>query len=139
MASGGITMITIDELGGICDVRCSLALGWFETVGRWVPDEPHPERQRWFSTVCHRLAWHAELWAERRPAIPHDAVRTRPRSIEVTASGDRLEALGAHLIAERGALAAISARVDADLDPATLRVISLVDADLVDLLGHRPD
>lgn len=127
-------MIPIDELVTLSERRCTLALGWFETLGGWVVDEPDPRRQRWFATACHRLAWHADLWSDRRPAIPHDVVHPRPRPASVDPTGDRAAALSAHLAAERNELAALAARVDPDLDPATLRVIALVDADLAELL-----
>jgi hypothetical protein len=131
-------MIPIDELISISQARSSLALGWFERLGRWVVDEPDPRRQRWFATACHRLGWHAELWIDRRPAVPHDAIHSRPEATPVDPDGDRCAALAAHLHAERDALTGLADRIDPDLDPATLRVIRLVDADLVDLLDHRP-
>lgn len=131
-------MIPIDELVTICDARCSLALGWFETLGRWVVDEAPGQRQRWYATACHRLAWHAELWSGRRPAVPHDVVGPHPRPAEVRPTGDRVAALSAHLTSERDELSTIAARVDADLDPSTLRVVALVEADLIDLLRQRP-
>lgn len=131
-------MIPIHRLVTIADDRASLALGWFETLGRWVVDERDARSQQWFATACHRLAWHAELWSERRPAVPHDIAHPRPRAAEVSRVGDRVAALETHLADERERLADLAARIDPDLDPATIRLISLVDADLADLLRRRP-
>jgi hypothetical protein len=46
----------------------------FELLGAWVPAVPEPEVKIRVHTEARRHAWHAELWAERLPAIAPDAV-----------------------------------------------------------------
>lgn len=124
------------ELVGVCEERAAADLGWFVLLGERVRDEPDPRRQRWFATAAHRHAWHAELWAERRPAIPHDASSPPPRPAPPELGDDLVAAYQEHLVAQRAFLAGLRAETDPDLDPSTHRVIDLVDADLADLLHH---
>jgi hypothetical protein len=130
-------VIGIVDLVDVCDRRYADDLGWFTLLGRWVTDEPDPARQRWFAVASHRHAWHAELWAQRRPAIPHDADHVLPDPAAVEPTGDRAAAYAAHLVAVRAELADLRAAIDPELDPSTLRTLTLVDADLAALQPPR--
>jgi hypothetical protein len=133
-----IDPITITDLVGICDECYAVDLGWFETIGGWVADESDPARQRWFAVAGHRLAWHAELWARRRPAIPHDTDHSLPPAAPVAVTGDRLAAAAAFLEESRAFVDGLRRRTDPVLDPATHRLADLVDADLADLQRRLP-
>ena len=126
-------MIAITDLIEVCDEQYARHLGWFELLGQRVRAEPDPALQRLFATAAQRHAWHAELWASRRPAIPHDMVHTLPPPVAPAIEDDLPAAYREHLVAERAKLARLRADVDRDLDPSTVRVIDLVDADLADL------
>lgn len=133
MAIGGPPVIPIHELVDLCDRRAAIDLGWFEMLGMWATDEPAGADQQTWAVAGHRHAWHAELWSGRRPTIPHDAEHPSPRPLPVEATGDRRTAYRSHLGHTRAELARIRAAVDATLDPATARVVDLVDADLAEL------
>lgn len=131
--------MTIDELIGVCEERAAADLGWFVVLGERVRNEPDPRLQQLFATAAHRHAWHAELWAGRRPAIPHDASPTPPRPAPPEVGGDVVAAYREHLVAQRAFLAELRTETDPDLDPSTHRVLDLVDADLADLQDQLPD
>lgn len=126
-------MIGIVDLVTVCDEQYAANLGWFVVLGRRVADEPIPALQQLYSTAAHRHAWHAELWAGRRPAIPHDAVHVLPEPATVTAGDDLRTAYRDHLAHELEALARLRAGTDPELDPSTHRVVGLVAADVRDL------
>lgn len=126
-------MIGITDLITLSDAQSATHLGWFVALGRHVAMEPDPAVQRLLATAAHRHAWHAELWAGRRPTIPHDAVHVLPAPAAVDVAGDVLDAYRTHLAVQRALLADLRARADRELDPATHRVLDLVDADLADL------
>ena len=131
-------MIAIADLIEVCDEQYARHLGWFELLGQRVRAEPDAKLQRLFATASQRHAWHAELWASRRPAIPHDTFHLLPPPAAPSVSGDVAAAYLEHLVGERAELARLRATVDGDLDPATVRVIDLVDADLADLQSRLP-
>ena len=131
-------MISITDLIEVCDEQYARNLGWFELLGQRVRAEPDPKLQRLFATAAQRHAWHAELWASRRPAIPHDTIHPLPPPTAPSIEGDLPAAYREHLVAERVTLARLRAGVDRDLDPSTVRVIDLVDADLADLQSQVP-
>jgi hypothetical protein len=121
--------IPIAELVDVCERMAATNRLLFETLGAWVADEPDPATQREFATMAHRHAWHADLWSERRPKIPVEA--TAASSLDRAAVGaDRVEWYERAVEGLRTQLAALAARVDPTLDPATLRVITLVANDL---------
>jgi hypothetical protein len=124
---------SITELVDLCDDHCAAALGWFVVLGQRVAREPDPTLQRLWAAAAHRHAWHAELWAERRPAIPQDAVHPLPEPKAPEVGDDLVGAYRHHLQMHRSFLAALRAATDPDLDPSTRRVVELVDADLADL------
>lgn len=131
-------MIAIVELVGLCDELAATDLGWFTVLGERVPSEPDPVRQRLFAEAAHRHAWHAELWTRRRPAIPHDAVHLAPEPKVPSVGDDLLAAYRDHLSERRSFLAQLLERAEPDLDPATVRTVTLVDADLADLQQRLP-
>lgn len=123
-------MLTLLDVADLCARMRAVNLDLFETVGGWITDTPPgAEQQRW-ATVCHRHAWHADLWAERAPKIrPFDldsaVAARRGRAV----AGDDRAAWYDALIAElSGELDEVD--VDPVLDPATARTIALVRADL---------
>lgn len=126
-------MTTVDDLITVCDELTAADLGWFVVLGERVRAETDPELQRLLATAAHRHAWHADLWARRRPAIPHDVERPAPEPTLPDVGDDLVAAYRRHLAAQRSFLAELLAVVDADLDPATVRVATLIDADLADL------
>lgn len=128
----------IIELGTVCDDQYAANLGWFAALGAWVPDTSDPMLQRLFSTAAHRHAWHAELWAARRPTIPPVDERALPAPIEITAGDDRAVTYRDGVAAMRSSIAALRSRVDPEFDPSTLRVVELVERDLTDLAGRLP-
>jgi hypothetical protein len=123
----------IVELVDVCDRQCANDLGWFEVLGSWARDEDEPAFQRWCADAARRLAWHAELWAGRRPRIPPESSPELPAPARPDISGDRRRACREMLDRMRADVAAVAADTDPDLDPATMRVVGLVDADLAEL------
>lgn len=133
-AGGGIGIV---ELGEVCDRQLVVSLGWFATLGSWVRDEPPGPRQRLWATACHRHAWHADLWSDRRPTIPPlgDPPARSPATdpLADTVRAARAGVYRTGLAELTTSLAAVRERLDDDLDPSTLRVVDLVAADLDDL------
>lgn len=134
----GTDAIGIVELGEACARIRARSLDLFERLGGWVATTGEAALQRLFATACHRHAWHAELWAERAPAIPGvelEMLTARHRH-PVPDSGDpgrRSLAYGGALDDLRSELTALAARVDPDLDPGTRRAVALTLADVDDL------
>ena len=123
----------ITELVDVCHERCAENLGWFVVLGERIRDEPDPTLQRLWAVAAHRHAWHAELWAQRRPAIPHDAVHARPEPARPDVGDDLVDAYRRHVAGQRSFLAGLRTTLDPDLDPSTRRVVDLIDADLADV------
>lgn len=129
--------IGIGELVEVCTAERARAMSLFERLGSWVPSTDDPTLQRLFATAAHRHAWHAQLWAERTPTIPVVAVAASASAIaDASGDADRWAAYVTSLGLLDGDLAALRARIDPDLDPATQRVLALVTADVEDL-AHR--
>ena len=124
----------IIELGDVCARMRAQSLDLFRDLGTWVRVADH-EHQRWYATACHRHAWHAELWAQRSPTIPPvdlDAAVANARRSRLPDAPDppAYRSLLATMLAD---LDDLGGRVDADLDPATDRVLTLVRRDLTEL------
>lgn len=136
--SGGTPWVGIAELVEICDEQSATNLGWFVALGERVRAEPDPRRQRWCAMAAHRHAWHAELWASRRPAVPHDAIHDLPAPAVPAIDDDPTASYRAHTARQRVVLDRLRGRLDPDLDPSTLRVLALVEADLADLVEQLP-
>jgi hypothetical protein len=140
MAGGASNVMTgtvpIAELVDTCEHMAAANQALFERLGEWVTDEPDPAAQQWFGVACHRHAWHAELWSERRPKIPVDP--TADADVTTDDPGDRAAWYSEHIARLQERLAELEVRVDPVLDPATTRVIRLVAADLADLATSAP-
>jgi hypothetical protein len=131
-----VSTVEITELVDVCERMSLLNRVLFEQLGSWVADESDPRRQQWFAVACHRHAWHADLWTERRPRIPVDGTRG---DVGLPSTGDDRAAWYRERLGEiQGELAAIETQIDATLDPSTSRVIHLVAADLATLAASAP-
>ena len=131
------TSLGIIELGDVCARQRALSLDLFRELGDWVT-AAEVEHQRWYATACHRHAWHAELWAGRSPAIPPVDLDAATAAASRTRLPDVPDAAAYRSVLESTVadLDGIELRADADLDPATRRVITLVRRDLVELHDH---
>lgn len=130
-------MITLLDVAALCARMRAVNLDLFERVGSWVTDTPPGAEQRRWATACHLHAWHADLWAQRAPAIrPFDLATAV--AAQRGAFGDPTDRAGWYvdvLATVTAELAEAAARLDADLDPSTARTIALVQADLVRMSG----
>ena len=134
MSAAGVGIV---ELGDVCAALRARSLDLFEVTGAWVFDTTDAARQRWFAEASHRHAWHAELWAGRSPLIPVidadalvDRHRRRPDAVDVAHRADSYRGWLDELLEH---LDEVERRIVAELDPATMRAITLTRADLVDL------
>ena len=124
----------IIELGQICNALRARNTELFAQLGGWLVDTPDLELQRLFAEACHRHAWHAQLWAQRTPAIP--PVETSPdepstaQPPEVVAPADRATVYADAIDQLESTATATRDRLDALLDPGTARTIELVLTDL---------
>ena len=134
LVSSGAGTCGIVELVDVCREMASRNRALFRLVGQWVADERDPELQRWFAVGSHRHAWHAELWDERLPKIPIDG----DPDDHAAPSAGRADSYRQQLDEMVADLDELAARVDAALDPSTVRVITLVRADLADLADRAP-
>ena len=123
----------IVELVEVCLEMAGRSRSLFGQVGGWVSDESDPALQRWYAVGSHRHAWHAELWEERLPKIPMEGGGSQP-----PVSTGRADAYRGHLEQLLTDLDRLAPRIDPVLDPSTVRVITLVQADLADLLATAP-
>lgn len=126
-----MSTVAIAELVDVCERMAEVNRELFERLGAWVTDESNPSRQQWFAVACHRHAWHAELWSERRPKVPLDGTLSDVALPSTTA--DRAAWYRERVSEIQDELAALEAEIDATLDPSTTRVIQLVAADLATL------
>lgn len=129
--------IGIIELGEVCARQRAICLDLFEQLGALVTAERTSAGadQQHYAAACHRHAWHAELWSNRAPSIPavqvdgmfeRSVARYRCTNEPVTDAASYRRSTEA--LAEE--LTELRARIDPLLDPSTVRVISLVLADL---------
>lgn len=129
--------VGIVELGEFCARQRAHCLVLFELTGSWVASTPDPTQQRRFATATHRHAWHAELWAERCPAIPPvelDALVADHQAATPFVGADARARAYDQLLADiAGELDEIERRLDPVLDPSTARTIDLVRRDLTEL------
>jgi hypothetical protein len=68
-ATEGEGGLTLDGLGRFAGACAWVERRLFEVVGAWVPTEAVPEAQVMFDVYSQQHAWHAELFAERLPAL----------------------------------------------------------------------
>ena len=71
----------------------------FEVLGSWVASEPVPEAQVLFDVYSQQHAWHAELFADRLPAL--DSVEPDALVLPSSAEVDRMFAVLAGVAARR--------------------------------------
>lgn len=125
--------VGIVELAEICARQRASALDLFEWLGVIAGVQP-PALQRLVAEAAHRHAWHAELWAARSPDIPGvDLASATDRHRSPEAGPPAAERYRRALDRLDDDLAALSRRIDPDLDPASRRVIDLVTTDLADV------
>ena len=135
IVTGGTGYLGIVEVGDLCARMRARNLDLFEQLGAWVVDTSDPASQRLFAEAAHRHAWHAELWAQRAPAIPAvdlDMSTARPPAVPGPAA-ERIPLYTVALDELIDDLRTVGARVDVLLDPSTVRTIDLVMVDLLDL------
>ncbi len=130
--------LPIAEVVDTCEHMAAMNQALFERLGGWVTDEPDPSAQRWFAVACHRHAWHAELWSERRPKIPVDPTVDADTYVPTDDLDDRAGWYSEQLARLQERVAQLEVHVDPVLDPPTMRVIQLVTADLADLAASAP-
>ena len=109
----------------IAELRAA-ELELFEALGAAARDSGDPVAKPLLASCAHHLAWHAELWAQRMPALPGvdlDAITDAARAGVVS---DPVAALDD--IARR--CDQLAREVDPVLDPATVRVCRVVAVDL---------
>lgn len=121
---------SIAEVAELCATQRARSLDLFEQLGATITSLP-ADRQRVHAEAAHRHAWHAELWAARLPAIPDVDLDTM--TAEHRTDADLLDDYPALLDEMATDLDAWHRRIDGDLDPSTVRAISLVRADLHEL------
>ena len=124
-------------LADICARMRALDLDLFAELGTWVTESDAGQSQRWYSSACHRHAWHAELWAERSPLIPGVDLETavadlRAERLPHDPDEQAYRRILAELLAD---LDSIAARFDGELDPGTRRVITIIHDDVTDLIN----
>lgn len=120
-------------------VRCGWLRGrfldLFAITGAWVVDEQPGEAQRLWAAASHRHAWHAELCLDRIPTIPIVDVEAVTAAGHLVPPGeinprrwylDQLDEVAT-------AVGELSAGVDVRLDPGSIRLAELLEADLARL------
>lgn len=130
----------IVELVDVCHSMQRRNAAVFAWLGTIVTHGEAGTNGRLFAEACHRHAWHAELWAARRPTIPVEPTAA-PAGMDDGGDddgsdddgGDPVGAYRAEVDALRSMVRELASRVDRDLDPGTSRVIDLVAADLASL------
>lgn len=126
-------MIALLDVAALCARMRAVELDLFERLGGWVTDTPPGADQRRWAMLCHRHAWHADLWARRAPAIRAfdlEAAVAAERGHLPEPAADRAAWYAEIVAGLTTELDAAADRVDAELDPSTARTIALVRADL---------
>jgi hypothetical protein len=62
---------TIEESGRRIGQRAWVEARLFETLGAWSTAMADPRARALLATQSHHHAWHAELWRDLLPALPH--------------------------------------------------------------------
>lgn len=115
----GPASLGIVELVGVSDRLASRFEALAEVLGRWATDDIDlaDDRRRRYATMCHRHAWHAELWCARRPAIAVDAPAVDVPFDAPYSSDD--EWYGVVVDELEREIRQVGGRADPDLDPST--------------------
>ena len=143
---------TIEASGQRIGQRAWVEMRLFETLGAWSGAVADPRARALLATQSHHHAWHAELWHELLPALPHlpaaDLVAPAEGDSEMVASLAALDpAAGESEPGDAARLAAVYEeamprlraayedhleRATAVTDGPTIRVLRLVLADLTE-------
>ena len=117
----------------IAELRAA-ELALFEQLGSEARATHDAAAKPVLAACAQHLAWHAELWADRMPAIPDVDVETvtdaARGAVPAPAGGATVETYAAALDALIRRCQTLAGDVDSTLDPATARVCTLVVADL---------
>lgn len=134
-----MSTMTIVDVATHCDLQAAIHRRLFELLGTWAADDAEPARQRWYATAAHRHAWHAELWAQRRPVIPDSPTADAAAAIDPPDDADGrfawYRATLDRLVADTERAAE---HFDPVLDPGSVRVARLVSNDLAELAATAP-
>ncbi len=124
----------IVELVDICHSMQQRNIELFARLAAIVANGEAGSSGRLFAEACHRHAWHADLWAARRPVIPVEPTPVTPTTVAAgDDDGDLVGTYRTEIDVIRELLRELTGRVDRDLDPSTARVIELVSADLTSI------
>lgn len=119
---------TIEQAGRRAGAQAWVAARLFEVTGRWSTTVDDPRARVQLGVASRRYGWHAELWHELLPAVPHLAAD------ELVGPPEHL----APLLAELDGLdAGDDAGEDADVAKLTALVDRVLPAVIDDLAGHR--
>jgi len=144
----------IRELADLAAQAIAVELVLFEAFGRWIPTTSHANAKPMLAAASRRHAWHADLWRERFPLIPDadlDAAVAEARAnlgslVDGLAVFDALPAGSGRLAVTSHAAAelareyrAVLATIDPLLDAPTVRVLTVVlaDLDMVTPTSHK--
>jgi hypothetical protein len=128
--------LPIADVGNLCAHLAIANRAIAHRVGTWVATTTDPALQQLFALAGHRHAWHAELWDGRRPTVPLAFVDDPISMPDAADDGERRAAYVDVIERFRASLADVTELIDGVLDPATARVVSLVSADLGELLAR---
>lgn len=135
----GGTSWTLAEIATITRDMARLEHQLFVTLGEAARSADPPLSPDVLATWCHRHAWHAERWTHRAPVVagwfgsdpPATWAGSAPVDDAVAAlAADGFTAVATAVAALDDALALIAARTDSVTDPATARVLALVQRDV---------
>jgi hypothetical protein len=85
VTASGVSALTLGAQARLVGSYCWMERRLFEVLGSWVASEPVPEAQVLFDVYSQQHAWHAELFADRLPALDSVEPETLvlPSSVEV--------------------------------------------------------
>jgi hypothetical protein len=132
---------TVHGLAELIGRQRALDLLLFELTGRWATDTDDPALAPFWAARSRDHAWHAELWADRFPALPgfdlEAATTAAERSLDdavalrdARTSQDRLARYGAVVTRLIDEIHAVEQTLDPRLDAPTARILALVLHDL---------
>jgi hypothetical protein len=133
----------IHELADFVARHHALALALAEAAGTLLTDTDDPAAKPTWAAAASRHAWHAELWADRYPAVPgldlHDATTAAQDGLRSFVDDLNADGVSAderttrhHVAVDRlrDELAHTRAALDDRLDAPTARLLDLILADL---------
>lgn len=75
----------IEEAARRIDIYQWVEMRLFEVLGGWVKVVPELEVKMMLARHCYRHAWHAQLWHQVLPRLPHAEGQTAPASVHLEA------------------------------------------------------